>query len=451
MVKLNEIKSMAIIALPLMAAFLAQKSMRLIDTIMMGWIGPDALAAGALGTSVFTTATIFCMGTLTAVGVFIAHAKGANDIKDIQLSMEHGLCLALMLSVPCMLTVWFTPLILSLIGQPGVVVQNTSLLLHGLTWGIPGILLFFVFREFISAFSLTRVVMFVVLGSVPLTFTANYVLIYGKFGFPQLGIAGIGYAGSLVMWLMFLTLFIYTKKHPLLKKYMHLSGFKFDFNKLYNMFFVGISSGAFMLIEGGMFLLSAIMMGYFGVVALASHQIAMQCVSLAYAVPFALGMATALKVGHEVGSNNMLAVKRSSLLGIVLGLILTIAIVIIFIFLPEVLVNIFIKPYEPNYQEIKQLSRSFLFLAGLFLFFDALQAIVIGALRGLKDTFIPMLLSIFCYFFVGILSGYFLAFQTSLGEKGIWYGLTFGLCSISVLVTIRFMKHLKYANKHFIR
>ncbi len=112
MIKTHEIKSTMSLALPLIAAFLAQKGMQFIDTLMMGWLGPSALAAGAMGTALFITTLVFCMGTLSAVGVFIAWAKGAKDMGDIQSSLQHGLCLPLLLSLPCMLIIWMAPHVL---------------------------------------------------------------------------------------------------------------------------------------------------------------------------------------------------------------------------------------------------------------------------------------------------------------------------------------------------
>ena len=142
--------------------------------------------------------------------------------------MLHGLCIALFLSLPCMLIIWFAPYFLTKMGEDPNVVKNVILLLHGLVWGFPGFLLFLVLREFISAFSLTRIIMFVALGSLPLTFSLNYLLINGKYGFPKLGIAGIGYAGACIMWFMFLCLFIYSKKNITIKNYISFSGFQFD-------------------------------------------------------------------------------------------------------------------------------------------------------------------------------------------------------------------------------
>lgn len=443
MIKIHEIKSISVLVLPLMAAFLAQKGMQFIDTFMMGWLGPAALAAAALGTSIFMTILVFCMGVLSSVGVFIVRAKGAQNANEIKSSLLHGLCIALFLSIPCMVIIWFAPYILLIIGEDPTVVKNVILLLHGLVWGFPGFLLFLVMREFISAFSLTRVVMFVALGSMPFTFSANYVLIYGKYGFPQSGIAGIGYAGAVVMWFMFLCLLTYSRKKHLLKEYISFNAFQLEWLKIKDILFIGIPSGILLILESGMFLFAAVAMGYFGVDALAAHQIAMQCASIAYSIPFALSMATALQVGHAIGAKNIHQAKRAAYNGLFIGVLLTLFIAAVFIFAPAQLAGIFLKGNEHGYQEINQLATSFLIIAAIFQCFDGIQSIVNGALRGLKDTLIPMILSIGCYWCLGVGSAYYFAFHTHLGSMGIWYGFTLGISSIGIILTLRLVNRLK--------
>lgn len=448
MIKIHEINSIAKLALPLMAAFFAQKCMQLIDTVMMGWIGPHALAAGALGTSIYITILVFCMGTLSAVGVFIVRAKGANDSDDVKSSMQHGLVLALLLSLPGMLLIWFAPHFLSLIGEDHRVVEGAALLLHGLAWGFPGYLLFLVFREFIAAFSLTRIVMAVTLISIPLTFTANYLLIYGKYGLPQLGIAGIGYANAGVMWFMFLCLLTYSKQNVMLKKYISFELFKLDYSKITSMLYIGAPSGTLFILESSMFLSAVIMMGYFGVINLAAYQVAMQCASLAYSIPFALSMTTALLVGHAAGAKNLMQLKRSAFLCAGFALIFSAMIAGVFILAPEFLIKLFLKPGEANYKDIAKIATSFLAIAALFQCFDALQGVANGALRGMRDTFIPMIISIGCYWLLGVCSAYYFSFHTYLGAEGIWYGLTLGLFSSGILLMLRFLKKLKYEKAH---
>lgn len=438
MINRHEIKSIIIIALPLMAALLAQRGMQFIDTVMMGWIGSTALAAGALGTAFFITTLMFCMGALSAVGVLIVRAKGANNNSDVQCILQHGLLLALLLSIPCMLIIWFTPHLLLHIGEDPVVVIDTQLLLHGMVWGFPGFLLFLVLREFVSAFSLTMIVMIVSLFSIPLTFAANYILMYGKYHFPQLGIAGIGYSGSIVMWFMFLCLIIYSKNHPLVKNYIILKSFKFERRKFFDLLHIGIPSGTLFLLEAGMFVSATTMIGYFGVAALAAYQIALQCANIAYALPVSLSMATALQIGHAAGAKNGDQARRIALLSFSIAILTSTFIAIIFISATNFLVNVFLEKSAAHFKEVQLLATSFIRIAAFFLCFDALQSVANGALRGLRDTFIPMLLSIICYWILGVGGAYYFSTHTLLGASGVWYGLTLGLCSTAIILVIRF-------------
>jgi MATE family multidrug resistance protein len=342
-----------------------------------------------------------------------------------------------------MLIIWFSPHVLLMIGQDPRVIKNVVLLLHGLVWGFPGFLLFLVMREFISSFSLTRIIMFVALGSLPLTFSANYLLIYGKYGFPKWGIAGIGYAGALVMWFMFLCLFCYSRTHLQLKHYVSFNSFQFDWQKLKAILFIGVPSGILLVFESGMFLFAAVAMGYFGVDALAAHQIAMQCANIAYSIPFALSMTTALQVGHAIGAKNIHQAQRAAYTGYIIGLIFTLITAAVFVFAPVQLTQIFLKGNEPGYREVTELATSFLMIAALFQCFDGIQSVANGALRGLKDTLIPMFLSIGCYWCLGVGSAYYFAFHTRLGAMGIWYGFTLGISSIGIILSLRLVSKLK--------
>lgn len=443
MVKKHEMGYLMRIALPLMAALLAQRGMQFVDTVMMGWIGPTALAAGALSIAFFITVLLFCTGILSAIGVFVARAKGANNSADITSTMQHGLCLALFLSAPCMLILWFVPRLLLHIGEDTLVIQNMVSLLHGMVWGFPGFLLFLVLQECIAVFSLTLIVMGVSFVSIPLTYVANYVLMYGKYHLPTLGIAGIGYGSSIVMWFMFFCLWMYSRKHPLLRKYIVLKSFILDVRRLKNILRVGIPSGVLFLLDAGMFLSTTIMMGYFGVAALAAHQIAVQCVNIAYTVPLALSMATAVRIGHAAGEKNAVQAQHTALLSFSIVLLIAAIGVVIFIFASHFLVNLFLERGADNFEEVHAFAVSFMHIAAFFLCFDAMQAVANGALRGLKDTFVPMLLSIGCYWVLGAGGAYYFSMYMHLGADGVWYGLTLGLCSTAVILMLRFFKKLE--------
>jgi len=428
------------IAIPLMAAFLVQKGMQLIDTIMMGWIGPEALAAGILSTTIAMLLLYFCMGTLSAVGIQIARARGANCNDQIPKILLHGVYIVIFLSIPCMLLIWIVPYLLSYFGKDQVIVEKCIEFLHAIVWGTPGFLLFFLLREFVAAFSLTRMVMIVVLCVLPLTFIANYIFIYGKLGLPPLGVVGIGWAGSILMWLMFFSLFFYCKNESHVKMYFYFDkNIKIDFRMIKEMLSIGIPSGLIFIADSGMFAVGTFMVASFGVTTLAAQSIAMQIASAVYAIPFGLSMAVALMIGNAMGAKNILRAKRIGYLGLGISLIFATIIGSIFILFSEYIIRIFLKPSVPDFLAINEIATKLFIIAGIFQAFDMMQAVMSGALRGFKDTFIPFLMCSFCYWVIGVGSAYFLGFHTALGASGVWIGLTLGLMSTSFVLLIRFM------------
>ncbi len=437
---IKQIKTITIIALPLMAAFLAQKGIQITDTIMLGWLGTNQLAAGALGVAIFLTCGTFGLGTLSSVGIFVARARGQETHDEIPLILQQGIIMVFIMALPLMLLIWHLPAILLKFNQDPAVIKQVALLVHGLIWGFPGFLLFFVFREFIAAFALTRIIMLVCLFSVPLTFIGNYIFIYGKFGFPNLGIAGIGYVGAAIYWLIFMSLFSYYKLNSQLKKYIQFSSFKLDLEKILAMFRLGTPSGVILVLDAGMFSIAAVMMGSFSSAALAGHQIAIICASTVFAIAFSISMATALQVGYAAGANDFVTAKRFAWIGLSLGLIITLVIALFFIFIPGLFVKIFLNRQVSNYSTVKYYAYQLLMIAGIFQFFDTLQITLNGILKGIKDTFVPMLYYIACYWIIGLGSAYYLAFHTSLKAFGVWWGLTVGIISIAAVLFIRFLK-----------
>lgn len=439
---LREINCFVKLCLPLVAAFLAQKGMQFIDTLMMGWLGPGALAAGALGTNIFITLLVFCRGLLSSVGVAIVHARGAGTNNNIQSLLHQAVYLALGVSIPMMLLAWQAPEYLVMMGQDPKVAADAQRLLQGLTWGIPGFLLFYVMREFISAFALARAVMVVCFISLPLTFIANYILIYGKYGFPALGIAGIGYASAGVCWFMFFSSLFYCRKQSILKHYVSFQLSKPDLTQLKALWVVGGSSGIINVLDMVTFLAATLFMGYFGVTALAAYQIALQCTSIAYNLPNAVSVVTALEVGHAYATDNLAKARRTVYLGLSTGLVISILLSILFVSTPHAIVKLFL-PDRTHLNNVFSTAQLFLIVSSLILCVDGAQSIIIGALRGLKDTFTPMIISVVCYLLIGLTSAYWLGFHTSLGGTGIWYGLFLGIFSLCVIAGFRLKKRLQ--------
>lgn len=436
----KEVSTFIKLCLPLAASLLALKGMQFIDTLMMGWIGPQALAAGALGTNIFITIIVFCRGVVSLLGVSIVHARGAQKPEEIRSLLHQAFYLSLVVAIPLMLVAWQSPSYLVLIGQDPGVAADAKRLLSGLLWGIPGTMLFYAMREFVSAFALARAVMFISIISIPLTFAVNYIFVYGKLGMPALGIAGIGYANALVCWFMFGGLLFYSSKQSTLKHYLTWRLYKPDFVILKNLWVNGSSSGVVLVLDMIAFLTAAILTGYFGVTALAAYQIAMQCVSIAYNLPLAITIVTTLEVGHAYASRNSEQIKRIIYLGIALGLGISVSLAVLFLCAPHFLTKIFLED-NPNVSPgIYATTELFLAASSVVICFDGAQAIMIGALRGFKDTFIPMLISILCYLFIAIPASYWLAFHTKLGAVGVFYGLLLGIAILCGFAGMRLRK-----------
>jgi len=440
---IHEIKTIFKLTAPLLMAFLAQKSMQFIDTVMMGWIGPEALAAGALGTAILFGVMTFCRGTISSVGVYISFSRGANNAEDIKSSLQNGIYLALLLGLPGAIFLWFAPNLLSVLGQNPHVIVYTKMLLHGLAWGLPGCLLFYVLRETLAAFGHSHATMWVAFISIPLTFLVNYILIYGKYGFPALGIEGIGLGSAFVFWFMFFALLVYTKMHHVFKDILRLQWSYLNFSKISEMFFMGMPSGILGVLDVFMFLVAALFIGYFGVTQLAAFQITMQWASIAYNVPLAFSVVAAIQVGHAVGAKNHAHAKRVVYLNLAIGTLAAAIISLFFIFTPELLVKAFLSSSDLNQQAITHYAIGFLFVAGIFQCADAIQCMAIGVLRGFKDTVIPMILGFGCYLLLGISSAYLFAFYFHWDSLGVWYGLTLGIFTAAVILLWRLFYKLK--------
>lgn len=447
----NEIKQLIKLGLPLMAAFLSQKGMQVVDTVMMGRISSDALAAGGLGITIFITIFVFCMGSINSVGVLVSHSLGEKNLTKIPACLLNGFCFAIFISLPAMVVLWYGHWFLHLIGESDTIVIFSKELLHAIVWGFPGLMCYLVLREFVSAFSLTHIIMWISALAIPLAFGLNYILIYGKFGLPSFKIAGIGYASAIIQWLMFFSLLVYVKSKPHLNTQLQKIKLQlFAWKTIYKIITIGLPGGMILVLDVTAVLAAGVMMGYFGSAVLAAHQIALQCAGIAFTVPFAFSMATALRVSHSLGEKDLEKTKIIIRQALSIALLIAICFALIFIIFANKISYFYLNPAENNWVVIQSYTFSFLIIVALFQIFDAFQCIVTGALRGLKDTVTPMFLSVICYWILGVGSGYLLAFHTNLGPKGIWYGLAIGFVCTAIILGIRMIVTLKKLGKYYL-
>lgn len=436
---LSEIKACLNLSIPLATAQLAQAATNFIDTIMMGWLGGDRLAAGALGAMTFATLIVMSTGLLSSIGAIAAVAYGAEDVKKIGRIAEQGLWLAMGVSIPITILLWNFGAIAIHFGQDPATVAVAQTYLRAIVWGFPAALGFLVLRNIYSAIHCPKMILAIVIATVPINIIGNYILMFGKFGFPKLGLAGLGWSSTFSLWIAFLTgiAIIATKNE--FKSYQILTHLKhFHPPVFWEIVRVGWPSGMLLTIECGLFTVTTYLMGYLGKVPLAAHYIALQTISITFMVPVGISYATTMRVGHELGRNNREGTKLAGTVGMAVGgLFMALMGIVVWQF-PRTIASIYLDLNDPENIGVIELAISLLKIAAMFQIFDGVQVIAAGALRGLQDTRIPMIIGFISYWCIGLLSGYITAFQWGWGSLGLWWGWVFGLAVASVILPWRF-------------
>ena len=433
---LTELRRTAALAAPLILAQLAQVSLSLIDTLMVGRLGNEALAAIALGSSVFMMALIVGMGVMFAVGPTVSQAHGAGDEAMVARATRQGLWLALGLSVPAMLLFWNAAPFLLWMGQDAETVRLAAGYLQAISWGfLPG-LWFIGLRGLLEGISRPRAIMLIALAGVGLNILANNALMFGNFGFPALGLVGTGWASTFVFWMTFIFAALYVQRTlPQLQVFTKIR--TPDVSVLRDLFVIGWPIGLTLGFEGGLFTVTALLMGLVGTVELAAHQIAIQSASFTFMVPVGLSAATAVRVGQAAGRKDADGVQRAAGVGMALSLGFMVLTALTFWLIPERVVSLYLNADDPVNRAVVDTAVLFLGFAAAFQMFDGIQVSAAGALRGLKDTRIPMLISLFSYWGIGMATGATLTFGLGVGGRGLWTGLVVGLIAAAGLLSWR--------------
>ena len=433
-----------ILALPIVVTQLAHISLSFVDTVMVGRLGPSALAGVSLGSTVFFSTMIFCMGILLAVGPMVSQAYGAKNNDAIGRSVRQGLWMALALSLAAFVVANNGEFFLLLLGQSETNAAAAGSYLFAISWGIPSFLGFIALRAFVEAVSRPKVVTVIALIGVGLNVLLNYLLMFGKWGFPELGLVGTGWASSCVFTFNFVVLLIYIAKQKAFLKYRIFSRLgRPDPQYFKDLFRIGWPIGSSMGVEMGLFMLTVFMMGWIGTTQLAAHQVAIQCASFTFMVPVGIGMATSIRVGQAIGQQDHNRAAIAGFTGIGFSTMFMFSAALLFWLVPRAIVSLYLDLDSPGNAEVIEMAVGLLSIAAVFQVFDGVQASVMGALRGMKDTRAPMVISVFSYWGVGLVSGYLLAFRFDYGEKGLWWGLVVGLAAASILLTRRFY-HLSH-------
>ncbi|SLN35331.1 MATE family efflux transporter [Oceanibacterium hippocampi] len=441
---LAEAGGMVRLATPLALTQLSFMALVLTDGIMMGRLGPDALAAGSLAGHFYGFVEFFSLGLLAAVAPMIAHHLGARRYRQVRRTVRQGFWAAIILAAPATLVIWqIEPLFLLLGQQPDIVAAGAPYLQVMTVGLLPGYW-FMVLAEFLAAHSRPRATLIVALGGILLNALLDYALMFGHFGSPALGLVGAGLASAFVNVAMFLALAGVVLADRRFRRYRLLARFwRADWPELARIFRLGLPIGITQLSEIGAFLAAALLMGLLGTTALAAHAIAVQCVAVIYMIPLGIGQAATVRVGYAVGAGDRPAARRAGWTALALSASFALLPIAGFLFLGRPIVGLFLGAPSPATEPTATLAVSLLAFAALFHLVDALQVTTLGVLRGYKDTRVPMLIAIVCYLGLGLCSAWYFGIAAGHGSQAIWTSLAAALLLVCLLYIGRFMRQAR--------
>jgi MATE family multidrug resistance protein len=437
----DEIRMTCALALPLVLTQLAVIAIHTTDVLMMGWLGPQELAAGTLASAFYTPLFFFGLGLLTAVAPICAQALGARQYRTVRRTVRQGFWVAIAVALPfCAIIYNVRPFLLAF-GQSEINAGLAELYLRAAMWGLLPSLWVIVLRCFVSALSRPRSILLVTLLGVVANALGNYALMFGKFGFPALGLLGAGITTSIVNFLMFAAMLSFVSLDRRMRRFAIVVRFwRPDWSIFRSILKVGLPIGVSVVSETGMFAVAAFMMGLIGTAATAGHAVALQCAAVAFMVPLGVSQAATIRVGHAAGRRNPQGVWRAGWTSLGLSAVFCSGSALLFWFFPLALISLFLDPALPVNAESITLAVSFLGIAALFQIVDGLQIVGAGALRGLRDTKVPMVISAIGYWVLGFGTSAWLGFVAGLEGYGIWIGLALGLTSVAVALLWRFAR-----------
>jgi MATE family multidrug resistance protein len=432
------------LAIPLAGAQLAQMAMAVTDTVLLGSLGGDSLAAGGLGANLYFTTIILFQGVLTSVGVLVAHARGAGHPERIPGIYRTGQLLAILLAVLAFVLLSCAAPILRALGEPPALCEVVGRYEDLLRWGAPASLMGLgVMRSFLPAVNHPKIIFFVTLSAVGINGLLNYGLIHGAWGLPELGYLGSATATAITVWGTGTALTAAPYLNPRLRGFVR--GSRVSGAVMREMLRLGWPTAITFGVELGVFLATGLVMGLLGNAALAAHQMAINIAATTFMVPLAISQAANVRVGLWMGTRRLAEARRAGFVAIGIAAAFMSMTAIVLISQPRLIVGLYLNVADPRNAETVRLAVALLGLAGVFQIVDGIQVVASSSLRSLKDTRVPMLIAAFGYWGIGFSVGYVLAFHLGVGAPGLWIGLATGLATVSALLTLRFHRRTRPA------
>ena len=432
---IGEYKQLVKLSVPITIGQVALIATGFVDTIMAGHISPLALGAIAVGANLWIPVYLFSVGLMMAVSSMVSHYFGAAQYASIRDLIKQSLLVSGVLGVLGFFTVRQLSILLDWIGiDAGIVPVATDYLL-AVSWGIPAVCAYLALRFASEGIGYTRPMMLIQVTGLVFNIFLNYVFMFGKLGVPAMGAVGAGWATAAVMWINLLMLVLYIISHHRYADIWQAEKLKADWKRSREMLRLGLPIALTLVNEVGMFSAVGLLMGSLGVVEVAAHQIAINFAGMMFMIPLGISAATTIRVGHALGEQRPLDARFRGLAGISLAGMCMFATASIMLLLPDYIVSIY-----SDDADVGRMAVSLIFMAAIFQLSDGIQVSAAGALRGIKDTLFPLLVSVVAYGLIGLPFSYYLGISQQFGPQGLWMGLVASLTLAAVWLVWRFLR-----------
>ncbi len=430
-----EVRALLALGGPLVAAQLVQIAMSFVDTVMAGHLSPRDLAAVAVGVSLWVPIVVFGMGILMSVSPTVAQVYGAGQFDEIGGHVRQGLWLSLAVALVSFIAVRSCSPVLRWMHIDPEIVPTAAGFLNAISWGIPASSAFTVLRGYSEAVSKTRPVLAISIVGLAANIAGNSVFMHGRLGMPRLGAVGTGVASACVLWTMLFSLAIWIACDRYYGKFPIFRRFEWpDWLQISRLLKLGSPIGVCFFLECGMFTAVSLLMGRLGAEVVAGHQVALNVASVTFMVPLGLSLAVTVRVGHAMGRGAPRDARRSGLVGAGLAVVFMSLMALVMATCPHLIAAIYTED-----EAVHSIAARLLLMAAIFQIFDGLQVAGAGALRGLKDTAFPMVITLVAYWGLGLPLGVWLGLVLDGGPQALWIGLIAGLVAAAVLLNTRFV------------
>jgi multidrug resistance protein, MATE family len=428
---ISETRALLRVAGPITLSQIGGIGMTTMDTIMVGALGAEALAAVGLSSALHFALMVITTGTLFGMTPLVSQAFGAHRLGACRRVLVQGVWLALILSVPMFALNALGGPIAAALGQDAAITAVVGRYMWALGWGVPAALLFFAARQYLEGMSLTRPAMVITFLGLGVNYVGNSALIHGVPGLVEpMGAVGSGWATTIVRWAMLLAMIAWILRRRDLQPAR--DEVRWRPGQIRRIVRIGAPAGAQIALEVGFFSFAAVMMGWFGATELGTHQVTINIAATTFMVALGVSLAGSVRVGQQIGARDTAGVRRVVTITYLFATVTMGLFAVLFLTIPEALLGLYTR--DPA---VVQLGASLLFMAALFQVFDGAQVAGFSVLRGAADTRVPMLIAAVAYWGIGAPTGYLLGFHSPMGPVGVWAGMVVGLAVATLMLGLR--------------